>query len=322
MTIPKISLDQWRALVAVVESGGYAQAATAMHKSQSTLTYAVQKLERLLDVKVFEIQGRKARLTPAGQVLYRRGRMLVEEAARIERAAANLAAGWEPEIRLAVEIIFPTWLLLECFRRFANERPETRIELYESVLAGTDEALLEGRVDLAIGSQVPPGFLGDPLMRLRFIAAAHPDHLLHQLGRELTLDDLREHRHLVIRDTGSRRTRAAGWLGEQRWTVSHKATSIRAACMGLGFAWFAEDMIREELNAGRLKPLPLREGAERFATLYLIFADRDAAGSGVRRLAELIRDGVTERCPETCKIVDWKNTANQIVSTPCGSAAR
>ena len=73
-----------------------------------------------------------------------------------------------------MEIIFPTWLLLQCFARFAEERPQTRIELYESVLSGTEEALLQRKVDLAICSQVPPGFAGDPLMRLRFIAAAHP----------------------------------------------------------------------------------------------------------------------------------------------------
>src|SRR5512137_1483760 len=175
---PKIALDQWRTLIAVVEAGGYAQAAEQLHKSQSTLTYSVQKLERLLGVKVFEIQGRKAVLTPAGQVLYRRGKILMEEALRLERAAASLAAGWEPELRLAVDIIFPTWLLLECFARFAEEHPETRIELIESVLGGTDEALLEGRVDLAIGSSVPPGFIGDPIMHVRFIAAAHPDHPL------------------------------------------------------------------------------------------------------------------------------------------------
>ena len=40
-----------------------------------------------------------------------------------------------------MEIIFPTWLLLQCFARFAEERPQTRIELYESVLSGTEEAL-------------------------------------------------------------------------------------------------------------------------------------------------------------------------------------
>ena len=170
---PKISLDQWRTLIAVVDAGGYAQAAEQLHKSQSTLTYGVQKMERLLGVKVFEIQGRKAVLTAAGQVLYRRGKTLMEEAVRLERAAAGLAAGWEPELRLAVDIIFPTWLLLECFARFAEEQPEIRIELIESVLGGTDEALLEGRADLAIGSSMPPGFIGDPIMQVRFRLCRH-----------------------------------------------------------------------------------------------------------------------------------------------------
>jgi DNA-binding transcriptional LysR family regulator len=293
---PRISLEQWRSLLAVVDAGGYAQAAAVLHKSQSAVTYAVQKIDALLGVKVFEVVGRKAHLTPTGEVLYRRAKALLEEAGALEGAAGSLAAGWEPELRLAVEIIFPTWLLLQCFARFAEERPQTRIELYESVLSGTEEALLQRKVDLAICSQVPPGFAGDSLMRLRFIAAAHPEHPLHQLGRELTLQDLRKHRHLVIRDTGSLR-RSGSWLGaEQSCTVSHKATSIHAAGMGLGFAWFPEETVRGELARGVLKPLPLREGGERWGDLYLVFADRDYAGPGALRLAEIIREHVAEQC--------------------------
>src|SRR4051794_22737242 len=118
---PRISLEQWRALQAVVEAGGYAQAAERMHKSQSTLTYAVQKIEELLGLEVFRIQGRKAVLTDAGQVLYRRARTLLEEAAMLERGAAAMAQEWQPEIAIAVEVLFPTWLLLECLGEFARE---------------------------------------------------------------------------------------------------------------------------------------------------------------------------------------------------------
>jgi DNA-binding transcriptional LysR family regulator len=291
MDHPKVSLEQWRALVGVVSAGGYAQAAGQLHKSQSTLTYAVQQLERQVGAKVFEIKGRKAVLTPVGEVLYRRGRALVDEALQIERSARRLAAGWEPEIRLAVEIVFPTWLLLECLARFGAEHPDIRLELYESVLSGTEEALREGRIDLAIGPFLPEGMLADPLIEVRLVCAAHPDHPLHQLGRPLTLEDLRAHRHLVVRDTGTRRNREQAWLNERRWTVSNKATSIRAATMGLGFAWYPEDTIREELDTGKLRPLPLAEGRERVGTLYLMYADRQTAGPGVRRLAELIREG-------------------------------
>jgi DNA-binding transcriptional LysR family regulator len=296
MTSPKITLDQWSALVAVVEAGGYAQASARLHRTQSTVTYTIKKLEDLLGVKVFELQGRKAVLTPTGQVLYRRGKALLEEAGRVERAAAELARGWEPEIRLAVDIIFPTWLLLECFAAFSQERPDTRIELIESVLGGTEEALAEGRVDLAIGGNVPGGFLGDPLMQVRFVCTAAPSHPLHQLGRMLTLDDLRQHRHLVVRDSGALRSRSGGWLNERRWTMTHKATSIRAACMGLGFAWYPEENIREELASRALVPLPLAEGRERFVTLYLIYADTDTAGPGTRRVAEIVRTRVAATC--------------------------
>lgn len=163
------------------------------------------------------------------------------------------------------------------------------IELSETVLGGAEQALLQREADLAISPIVPPGFFGDPLMRLRFIAVAAPEHPLHALNRELTGHDLRRHRQLVIRNSDPERAREAGWLGAQtRWTVSNKATSIRAACMGLGFAWYAEGMIRDELASGALKPLPLREGSERYVELYLILPDPEYAGPGTRRLAQLL----------------------------------
>jgi DNA-binding transcriptional LysR family regulator len=302
MAAPRISLDQWRALVSVVESGGYAQAAERIHKSQSTLSYSIQKLERLLKVKVFEIEGRKAKLTDAGHVLYTRGKALVDEATQLERAAGALAAGWEAEIRMAVEIIFPTWLLLQCMAQFGEEHPHTRLELYETVIGGNTEALTQGLVDFAIGPVVPAGFVGDPLMDVRAILVAAPTHPLHQLGRPVVAADLKPHRHLVIRDSGSRRDRAASVVANQRWVVSNKATAIRAAVMGLGFAWYAEDMVREELDSGRLKAVPMREGAERQATLHLICADRDALGPGARRLVEIIRERVKESCERAAAV--------------------
>src|ERR1700730_11984109 len=69
---PRISLEHWRSLLAVVDAGGYAQAAAMLHKSQSAVTYAVQKMESFLDVKIFEVIGRKAHLTSTGDGLYQR----------------------------------------------------------------------------------------------------------------------------------------------------------------------------------------------------------------------------------------------------------
>jgi len=299
MLNPRITLEQWRAFVAVVEAGGYAQAAQRVHKTQSSVSYSVQKIEQLLELPLFAKQGRKAVLTPAGEMLCRRAKNLLERADGLERGAAALGADWDPELRLAVDIVFPTWVLLHSLERFGVERPHTRVQLFETVLGGTDEALYERAVDLAIGTYIPQGFSGDPLLRMRFVAAAHPDHPLHRLGRPLTLDDLREHRHLFVRDTAAQYTRdSGGWYGaDQRWTVSHKATQIAAACRGLGFAWFPEDAIRQELEDGLLKPLPMREGAERFGELYLVFADPDLPSASALRMAGIVREDVAVLCP-------------------------
>ena len=71
---PRISLEQWRALVAVVEHQGYAQAAAALNKTQSAISYAVHKIEEQLGVSLFELVGRRSVLTDAGAALVRRGR--------------------------------------------------------------------------------------------------------------------------------------------------------------------------------------------------------------------------------------------------------
>ena len=297
MAAPRISLEQWRALVAVVDGGSYSRAAEALHKTQSTITYALQQLESQLGVKAFKIEGRKAVLTPTGQLLYRHARYLLDEAAQLERSAQRLSAGWEAELRLAVEVVFPTWLLLACLDRFGQESPNTRIEVIESVIGHRSDALLKGQTDLAIFAGVPAGFNGEPLMRLRFVLVAHPDHPLHKLKRKLSMRDLRLYRHLIIRETSPDRASTSSTETIQRWTVSDMSTSIEAARLGYGFALLPEEKIRNELRAGTLKELPIA-GSERYAELYLVFADREHAGPGALRLAEIIREMTASECKQ------------------------
>ena len=293
MSLPKITLDQWAALATVVEAGAYARAAEKLHKSQSSVTYSVQQIESLLGVKAFEIKGRRAVLTPSGQLLYRRARILLDEATSLEKAANSASAGWEAEIRVAAEMIFPAWLLLKCFEKLGAESPHTRVEYYETVIAGTNEELTAGRVDLAITPQIPQGFTGAPLMSLRMLLVAHPQHPLHKLARPLTLRDLRAHRQLVVRETGLQRPTKTLIEATQRWTTSHVATAIFAASMGFGYGWFPEERLIGELERGSLKRLDVRDGgAERIRQFYLVYADPENAGPGTRRLAEIIREMV------------------------------
>ena len=135
MAALRVSLEQWRALVAVVDGGSYSRAADALHKSQSSITYALQQLESELGVEAFKIEGRKAVLTPTGQLLYRRARYLLDELAQLEgRSAQRLSAGWEANC---------AWRSRWCFRRgycwhawIGSDRksPNTRIEVIESIV--------------------------------------------------------------------------------------------------------------------------------------------------------------------------------------------
>jgi DNA-binding transcriptional LysR family regulator len=296
MSPPRITLDQWSALVAVVEAGSYAKAAETLNKSQSSVTYAVQQVQSQLGVKAFQIAGRKAVLTPTGELLYRRARYLLDEAVALEKSSKQLSAGWEPEISIAVEVLFPNWLLLQCLGKLGQESPHTRVEVVETVIGFNTDLLAARKVDLALFPIVPSGFGGEALMPLHVIMVASPEHPLHKLGRKVTPRDLRKHRHLVIRESSIERRTPRTMEATERWTFSYMTSAIEAARAGHGFALMPEDKIRDELAAGTLKPLPLREGGERFGQHYLIFADRDHAGPATLRLAEIIRETTAEAC--------------------------
>ena len=292
MPLARTTLEQWQVLQAVIDHGGFAQAAEALHRSQSSISYTLSRLQEQLPVAVLETRGRRTVLTEAGEELLRRSRGLTEEAAKLERLAASLGQGWEAELRLAVEAIFPSDILFAAMREFTAQcsGQELRMQLIESVLSGTDEALFSGRVDLVISGRVPPGFVGEPLLVVDNLAVAHPNHPLHRTGAALRIEDLKSQRQLVVRDSGKARSQDVGWLGaEQRWTVSHIKTAIDAVKQGLGFAWLPELAISEELRSGVLKPLPLAEGGRERAQLYLIHADRDSIGPGQRELAAILQ---------------------------------
>lgn len=297
MQIPRTTLEQWHVLQAIVEHGSFAKAAEALHRSQSSVSYMVARLQEQLDLPLLELEGRRARLTPAGLSLLNQAKALLEDARALEQQAKNLKAGWEAEIRLVVDGLFPRPLLTRVLGEINTGCPQSRLQLKETVLSGTDDALLNHEADVAVGTRVPPGFLGDPLMDIDFVAMAHPGHPLHRLGRELTPDDLARELHIVVRDSGTL-DRDDGWLGPaRRWSVTNSSTRLALMRAGLGFGWIPLVQAGDDLAAGTLKPLPLREGRSRKRTLYLVLAEPRQAGPGARRVAEIIRASVAGYAP-------------------------
>lgn len=277
-------------LHAVVENGGFAQASSALHKSQSTISYAVNKLQDQLGVRILEVRGRKAELTEAGRVMLRRSQVLLKESDALEKIAGSLSMGWEGELTLAVEVLFPYTILMDILEDFSQVSRSTRLELVESVLSGTTERVVSGQADLVITGVLPSGFLGEKLLSIRFLPVARFDHSLLQSGRTITEKDLKQQRQIVVRDSGIKRSSSAGWLGtEERWTVSNMTTVVRLLEQGLGFAWLPEHYIEAQLEAGTIKVLPMDSKGLRVVPLYMVFPDDDNTGPATQALAEIVR---------------------------------
>ena len=288
--LAKTSLEQWAVLAAVVDEGGYAQAAVALHRSQSAVSYAVGRLQEELDVPLLVIEGRKAVLTPHGQTLLQRARGLLRDMNTLELLARSLKQGWEAELRLVVDAAFPREHLLKIVAELQQLCPNTQMQLSDAVLSGADEAIADGVADVVVTTHVPSGYVGEFLLDVTFVAVARPDHPLFAVGHDLSFEDLTRHVQVVVRDSGLKHPRDEGWLGaERRCTVSSMEASLATVKAGLAYAWLPEHVVVEPLRDGTLKALPLSNGRERRVPLYLVLVHSEVAGPAARAAVEVFQ---------------------------------
>src|ERR1700744_2995748 len=191
--LAKTSLEQWAVLAAVVDEGGYAQAAAALHRSQSAVIYAVSRLQEELDVPLLVIEGRKAVLTPHGQTLLQRARGLLRDMNTLELLARSLKQGWEAELTLVVDAAFPREHLLKIVAELQQLCPNTQMQVSDAVLSGAEEAISDGLADVVVTARVPTGYFGEFLVDVMFVAVARPEHPLFGVGHDLTFEDLARH---------------------------------------------------------------------------------------------------------------------------------
>jgi DNA-binding transcriptional LysR family regulator len=283
MGMAKTTLEQWAVLAAVVDAGGFAQAAQTLNRSQSAVSYAVARLQESLQLPLLVVEGRKSVLTPDGRTLLARARHVLQDLDALERLADSLRRGWEPELTLVVDAAFPRSRLLGIIEQLQQSCPSTQIQLADVVLSGAEEAIIGGAADVVVTSRVPPGFLGDWLLDVKFVAVARPDHALFKIGRELTADDLTRHVQAVVRDSGSAHPRDEGWLGaERRFTVSSLDASLATVEAGLAYAWLPEHLLTERLERKSLQRLPLATGSARSVSLHLVLARPNVPGPAAR----------------------------------------
>jgi DNA-binding transcriptional LysR family regulator len=290
VTLPRTTLEQWAVLAAVVDAGGFAQAAAGLNRSQSAVSYSVARLQEALGLALLAVEGRKSVLTAEGESLLARARALIKDLEALESLARSLKKGWESELTLVVDAAFPRSRLLGIIAELQTTCPGTQIQLSDVVLSGAEQAIIEGVGDLVVTSRVPAGHLGDWILDVDFVAVARPDHALFQLGRALTIDDLVRHVQAVVRDSGTSHPRDEGWLGAQRrFTVSSMDASLATIVAGLAYAWLPEHMLGELLQNGALRRLPMVSGASRKVSLHIVPVHPEALGPAARAATAAFR---------------------------------
>lgn len=287
MPLPRTTLEQWAVLASVVDHGGFAQAAEALSRSQSAVSYAVARLQEALDVPLLVLEGRKAVLTPHGETLLARARGMIQELQSLERLSRSLKQGWEPVLTLVVDASFPRRRLLDIVNELQHLCPNTQMQLSDAILSGAEDAIVNGSADIVVTHVVPPGFLGDRLMDVMFVAVAAPTHPLVRTDAPISTKDLVPHVQCVVRDSGTRNPREDGWLGAStRCTVSNVDASLALVQAGLAYAWLPEHLVEAPLRQGALRMLPLVTGGTRSFPLSLVLVRPDCAGPAARAALE------------------------------------
>lgn len=247
---------------AIATTGSFAGAARQLGKVPSALTYAVRQLEDALDVLLFDRSSRTARLTAAGSELLEEGRRLLVQLDAVANRVQRVATGWESALAIAFDdaVCRPTLLDL-CADFHAADGdggpPPTRLVVRSEVLAGTWEAVLLGRADLAIGvgmDREPPPDVGlAELGPLPFVFVVAPHHPLAGAPEPLADALLLHHRAIAVADSATRLSPMTVHLlpGQDVFTVGDMETKTQALLRGIGAGFLPEPAAAPWIAQGR-----------------------------------------------------------------------
>jgi DNA-binding transcriptional LysR family regulator len=285
----KTTLDQWEALQAVVQWGGFGPAAAHLNRSQSTVSYAIRRLQEQIGIRVFELVGRRARLTESGRALLADLEPLLSGFVSLEGRARALASGGESEIGLAVDSIYPNERLFGALAEFTRLYPHVRLKLHQGVFMSSADAFTTHGADLCITGLMPREYSSKPILDIRLLAVARANHPLLQKRRQLTTADLMQHLMTVIERPEGPALRTQPRSPSQRYlAVDSIEAGVDAVRSGLCFGWLPIYRIRPYLSSGEMIPLLLPVGGERIRRVSLVFANISSTGQEKNALANLL----------------------------------
>jgi len=273
----------------VVQLGSFGAAAKRLNRSQSTISYAVARLQDQLGIKVFEIKGRKAHLTEFGRALLADAEPHLAGFHQLEKRAGSLASGRDLDVKLSIDSIFPNNRLFAALTDFSRCFPYIQLTLRQATFLSADSEFSVHNAQICITGLVSRELFVRPILGVKMIAVARSDHRLHAVKRKLGRPDLMQHVLVIIEGSASGMSKHQPRVPTQRvLSVGSIEAAIDMVRSGLGFGWLPKYRIESELESGEFVPLNLAVGNTREVRLNLVCKDPSSLSHEVMALAELL----------------------------------
>ena len=252
--------DEIEALVSIVEMGSFKAAAHKLHKSQSSISYAIKNLEHKIALSIFDRQGQSPVLTDAGRIIYNKALSILKINNEIQEFSSFISQGIETKITLAVTAVTPTPILMKVLQEFNMKFPQTQIELNYTTHEEPIDALLRNEADIAISSSM---IKHHEMQRLKwnvieFMAVSSPDNpaCLEGIGEE----DLNNMTHIVVggRKTLAKKVPANVLQNLNVWHVQDFLIKKELLLNGLGWGAMPKILMVRELEEQMLVPISIK----------------------------------------------------------------
>ena len=252
----KLTLHQLRCFDAVASGGGFQAGAEKLYRSQPAVFLAVKTLEAQLGFTLLNRSGYRVTLTDIGRAFHGRTRILLQEIAKLETLATQLAMGEESELNVVIGDLCPTPETLGLLRRFFDNCPCTRLHLHFESISGPWERLMDGEAHLIIHhvDKSDPRLEFIDLFAIPLIPVVAPNFLPFPISDSVTPDQMRDCVQCIIRDS-ARHTIARDYFvleGARSWTVSDQLMKKEVILQGMGWGHLPIFLISAELASGAL----------------------------------------------------------------------
>ncbi|MEM6290599.1 MAG: LysR family transcriptional regulator [Myxococcota bacterium] len=256
--LSRLTLDQLRVWVTVVEAGSFSAAGRRLGKVQSAISQSVATLEDTLGVSIFDRSAGRGRLTAEGQALMPEVRAILSAVGRLGGQAHAIAAGTEPELSIVSDAVFPRAVMVELCRRVATQFPALSLRIESAVLGGVVDRVVSGACSLGIVGQdaaLPAGLDRVAVGAVQMVPVASVRHPL--AGRPaLGLDALQEHVQIVLQGPEPT-TPDRAVLSTRTWRVADIGTKRDMIEAALGWGNLPAPQIAEAVDRGALVPLDI-----------------------------------------------------------------